>query len=187
MLLKPPCAALTTNRCCGMLLKPPCAALTTNSRCGILLKPPCAALTTNRCCGMQRRLGGGVGRPGASRFEHEPPQGLLCVTLSGAGRESSFQQSPYCLVCVRAGITPVGPGWSGNKLQLNTIQYNTLHTIRKLLFARTARKHKIRTCGERGPGAPLTTETREYPEAGGGEPTAVGGWLPVHKGLNGRY
>ena len=37
----------------------------------------------------------------------------------------------------------VGPGWSGNKLQLNTIQYNTLHTIRKLLFARTARKHKF--------------------------------------------
>ena len=37
----------------------------------------------------------------------------------------------------------VGPGWPGNKLQLNTIQYNTLHTIRKLLFARTARKHKV--------------------------------------------
>ena len=54
-----------------------------------------------------------------------------------------FQQSPYCLVCVRASISPVGPGWSGNKLQLNTIQYNTLHTIRKLLFARTARKHKF--------------------------------------------
>ena len=45
------------------------------------------------------------------------------------------------------GAGPVGPGWSGNKLQLNTIQYNTpggtLHTIRKLLFARTARKHKF--------------------------------------------
>ena len=40
------------------------------------------------------------------------------------------------------GAGPVGPGWSGNKLQLSTIQYNTLHTIRKLLFARTARKHK---------------------------------------------
>ena len=51
-------------------------------------------------------------------------------------------QSRLCL-CV-----PVGPGWSGNKLQLNTIQYNTLHTIRKLLFARTARKHKFKARGE---------------------------------------
>ena len=41
------------------------------------------------------------------------------------------------------GAGPVGPGWCGNKLQLNTIQYNTLHTIRKLLFARTACKHKF--------------------------------------------
>ena len=41
------------------------------------------------------------------------------------------------------GAGPVGPGWSGNKLQLSTIRYNTVHTIRKLLFARTARKHKF--------------------------------------------
>ena len=27
------------------------------------------------------------------------------------------------------GAGPVGPGWSGNKLQLNTIQYNTKHYI----------------------------------------------------------
>ena len=41
------------------------------------------------------------------------------------------------------GAGPDGPRWPGNKLQLNTIQYITLHTIRILLFARTARKHKF--------------------------------------------
>jgi hypothetical protein len=57
-----------------------------------------------------------------------------------------FQDSLFSAIAVQSRLCPgwpVGPGWSGNKLQLNTIQYNTVHTIRKLLFARTARKHKL--------------------------------------------
>ena len=41
----------------------------------------------------------------------------------------SFQQSPYRTWVVRQQIA-------------TEIQYNWIHTIRKLLFARTARKHK---------------------------------------------
>ena len=88
-------------------------------------------------CGVQMLVAGLTGVPTCAR-------GFCSIFCSiaplhkGDALRPCFQQSPYCLVCVRAG-----PGWSGNKLQLNTIQYNTLHTIRKLLFARTARKHKF--------------------------------------------
>ena len=66
-----------------------------------------------------------------SHYRYEPPS----LYHDGVVVWVGFQQSPYSLVCVRAGITglgpvgpvgPVGPGWSGNKLQL---KYNTTRYI----------------------------------------------------------